>query len=110
MSAKQAISVTLGADNVTWLKGRAGAGGVRSVSEFLDQLVTAARQGGRVGPATTVVGTIDIDASDPLLEGADASLRSMYEMSLGRPLVVREAAARYGTRPAVRRSARKPRG
>ncbi len=66
MSAKQAISVTLGADNVTWLKGRAGAGGVRSVSEFLDQLVTAARQSGRVGPATSVVGTIDIDPSDPL--------------------------------------------
>jgi hypothetical protein len=110
MSGKQAISVTLGADNVTWLKGRAGASGVRSVSEFLDQLVTAARQGGRVGPATTVVGTIDIDSSDPLLEGADAALRLMYETSLGRPLVVREAAARYAVRPAVRRSPKKPRG
>jgi hypothetical protein len=110
MSAKQAISVTLGADNVTWLKGRAGASGVRSVSEFLDQLVTAARQGGRVGPATSVVGTIDIDSSDPLLEGADAALRAMYETSLGRPLVVREAAPRYGRHPARRRFAKKPRG
>jgi hypothetical protein len=109
MSAKQAISVTLGADNVTWLKGRAGAGGVRSVSEFLDQLVTAARQGGRVGPATSVVGTVDIDSSDPLLETADAGLRSMYETSLGRPLV-RAAAARYGVQPARRRSAKKRRG
>jgi hypothetical protein len=110
MSAKQAISVTLGADNVTWLKGRAGAGGVRSVSEFLDQLVTAARQGGRVGPATSVVGTIDIDSSDPLLETADAAVRSIYEASLGRPLIVREAAARYGVQPARRRSVKKPRG
>ena len=109
MSGKQAISVTLGADNVTWLKGRAGAGGVRSVSEFLDQLVTAARQSGRVGTATSVVGTIDIDPSDPWLETADAALRSIYETALGRPLVARAAAARAGVQPARRRSARKPR-
>ena len=110
MSAKQAISVTLGADNVTWLKGRAGAGGVRSVSELLDQLVTAARQAGRVGPATSVVGTIDIDSSDPLLEGADVALRSMYEASLGRPLVARESSARYSVAPTRRRSSKKPGG
>jgi hypothetical protein len=109
MSGKQAISVTLGADNVTWLKGRAGASGVRSVSEFLDQLVTAARQGGREGPATSVIGTIDIDSSDPLLEGADAALRSIYESSLGRPLVAREAPARYSTRLRRRRPAKKSR-
>ena len=108
MSVKQAISVTLGADNVTWLKGRAGAGGVRSVSEFLDQLVTAARQSGRVGPATSVVGTIDIDSSDPWLETADAALQSIYETALGRPLVARAAAARSGV-PARRRSAGKRR-
>ena len=57
--AKQAISVTLEADNLTWLKGRAGAAGLRSVSELLDQLVTAARASGRVGPSRSVVGTID---------------------------------------------------
>jgi hypothetical protein len=33
---KQAISVTLEADNLMWLKGRASATGVRSVSELLD--------------------------------------------------------------------------
>src|SRR5205814_1071073 len=49
--AKQAISVTLDSDNLTWLKGRAGAAGLRSVSELLDQIVTAAREGGRIGPA-----------------------------------------------------------
>ena len=60
--AKQAISVTLEADNLTWLKGRAGAAGLRSVSELLDQLVSAARAAGRTGPARSVVGTIDIAA------------------------------------------------
>jgi hypothetical protein len=110
MTLKQALSVTLGADNVTWLKGRAGAGGVRSVSELLDQLVTAARQSGRVGPAKSVVGTIDIDSSDPSLEGADAAVRSMYEGSLGRPLIVREAPPRYSARPPRGRPAKKARG
>jgi hypothetical protein len=90
---KQAISVTLDADNLTWLKGRAGAAGLRSVSELLDQLVSAARETGRIGPSRSVVGTIDIDASDPLLEGADEAIRGIYETSLGRPLVVKEPAA-----------------
>ena len=93
--AKQAISVTLDADNLTWLKGRAGAAGLRSVSELLDQLVTAARETGRIGPSRSVVGTIDIDANDPLLEGADDVIRGMYETSLRRPLVVREQPAEY---------------
>jgi hypothetical protein len=95
---KQAISVTLDADNLTWLKGRAGAAGLRSVSELLDQLVSAARATGRIGPSRSVVGTIDIDASDPLLEGADDVIRGIYETSLGRPLAVREQPADY--RPA----------
>jgi len=94
--AKQAISVTLDTDNLTWLKGRAGAAGLRSVSELLDQLVTAARESGRIGPSRSVVGTIDIDASDPLLEGADEVVRGMYEASLRRPLMVKEAPVEYG--------------
>jgi hypothetical protein len=93
--AKQAISVTLDTDNLTWLKGRAGAAGLRSVSELLDQLVTAARDSGRVGPSRSVVGTIDIDASDPLLEGADEVVRGIYEASLHRPLMVKEATVEY---------------
>jgi hypothetical protein len=87
---KQAISVTLESDNVTWLKGRAGAAGVRSVSELVDRLVTEARQAGRLGPSRSVVGTIDIDSSDPMLEGADAAVRAVYESSLRRPFAVRE--------------------
>jgi hypothetical protein len=104
--AKQAISVTLDTDNLTWLKGRAGAAGLRSVSELLDQLVTAARESGRIGPSRSVVGTIDIDASDPLLEGADDVVSGIYEMSLRRPLMVKETKAEYRISPRKKR----PRG
>jgi hypothetical protein len=95
--AKQAISVTLEADNLTWLKGRAGAAGLRSVSELLDQLVTAARASGRVGPSRSVVGTIDLDVSDPWLEKADEAVRTMFDTSLGRPLMVKESSPAYGS-------------
>jgi hypothetical protein len=101
---RRAISVTLEADNVTWLKGRAGAAG-ESVSELLDQIVTSARYGAHAGPARSVVGTIDIDSSDPLLEHADALVRAAFETSLGRPLTVHEARAPYGPK----RKTRKPR-
>jgi hypothetical protein len=43
-----------------------------------------------VGPSRSVVGTIDMDASDPLLIAADAAVRGAFERSLGRPLAVRE--------------------
>ena len=93
--AKQAISVTLEADNLTWLKGRAGAAGLRSVSELLDQLVTAARASGSDGHSRSVVGTIDIDAADPWLDGADDALHALFDASLGRPLMVKEASPVY---------------
>ena len=101
--AKQAISVTLEADNLTWLKGRAGAAGLRSVSELLDQLVRAARESGHIGPSRSVVGTIDVDASDPWLEGADDVVRDMFDKSLGRALVVKATSPAYGTRKKARR-------
>src|SRR5687768_18504481 len=82
--ARRAISVTLETDNVAWLKGRAGAAG-ESVSEMLDQLVTAARQGATPGHTRSVAGTIDIDSSDPLLEKADAAVRAAFDTSLRRP-------------------------
>ena len=90
--------MTLERDNITWLKGRAGAAGLRSVSELVDLLVTAARKSGRVGPSRSIVGTIDIDAADPGLDDADATVRALYETSLGRPLVVRERSPEYGSR------------
>jgi hypothetical protein len=92
---RRALSVTLEADNVTWLRGRAGATR-ESVSELLDQIVTAARHGSHAGPARSVVGTIDIDATDPLLEHADALVRAAFDASLGRPLTVHESRASYG--------------
>ena len=94
---KQAISVTLDADNLVWLKGRVGAAGIRSVSELLDQIVSAARTSGHIGPSRSVVGTIDLDASDPWLEGADDAVRGMFDASLRRPLMVKEASPVYGT-------------
>ena len=102
---KQAISVTLDADNLVWLKGRVGAAGIRSVSELLDQIVSAARTSGHIGPSRSVVGTIDLDASDPWLDGADDAVRGMFDASLRRPLMVKEASPVYGT--ARRKKARR---
>lgn len=95
--AKSAISVTLETDNLTWLKGRAGAAGLRSVSELLDQLVTAARASGQVGPARSVVGTIDVDDTDPWLERADEVVQGLFDASLRRPLMVKESSPPYGS-------------
>lgn len=92
--SKQAISVTLDAENLTWLKGRAGAAGLRSVSELLDQIVSAARASGGVGPPRSVVGTIRIDDGDPSLEHADAAIRALFDASLRRPMMVKETPAR----------------
>ena len=105
--ARRAISVTLETDNVAWLKGRAGARR-ESVSELIDQLVTAARQGAHGADPRSVAGTIDIDASDPLLERADAAVRATFEGSLGRPFAVREAKATYRRQGKPRRGARTP--
>ncbi|HKY23097.1 MAG TPA: hypothetical protein VJM31_17920 [Vicinamibacterales bacterium] len=102
---RRAISVTLEHDNVTWLRGRAGAVG-GSVSGLLDRIVTAARQETHTGDARTVAGTIDIDSSDPLLEQADTSLQAAFDASLGRPLAVREQSPAYQ----ARRQTRKTRG
>ena len=99
---KTAISVTLDADNLVWLKGRAAQTGARSVSELLDRFVTAARTAG-AGPARSVVGTIDIAPSDPLLETADAAIRRLFDASLRRPMLARERRGTYRARPAKRR-------
>ena len=96
--SKRAISVTLHQDNLTWLKARAGAVGARSVSDLLDQLVAAARRATPGGSVRSVIGTIDIDASDPLLNGADDVLRTLVDASLKRPTLVKESRVRYGTR------------
>src|SRR5262249_58735526 len=95
--AKAAISVTLDADNLTWLRGRARASGMRSVSELLDRIVAAARAPGGVTPPRSVVGTVEIDPRDPLLERADAALPAMFDSSLSRPLRGKPAPATHRT-------------
>ena len=93
--SKHAISVTLHRDNLTWLKARGRAIGARSVSDLLDQLVSEARRATPGGAVRSVVGTIDIDASDPLLTGADDGLRAMFDVSLRRPTLVKDSRSAY---------------
>jgi len=87
---KKAVSVTLGDENVLWLKARAAARNGRGVSEILDELVTAARASAPAGAVRSVVGTIDIAADDPGLDGADAYVRTTFDRSVARPFAVRE--------------------
>lgn len=104
--SKQAISVTLDSANVTWLKGRAGAAGLRSVSELLDTLVRQARTAGTVGTTRSVVGTVDIDPNDPLLVEADDLVRAAFDRSLRRLAMAKESSPPYR----VQRSRKKSRG
>jgi len=103
---KKAISVTLTQDNLLWLKGQAAATSRGSLSEVLDGLVTEARMGGRAEPASvrSVRGTIDLPDDDAELLHADAYVRTLFETSLRRPLVVREDSALR------RKGAKRPRG
>ena len=93
---KRAISVTLNRDNLTWLKARTAAVGARSVSDLIDQLIGEARRASPGGTVRSVVGTIDIDRADPLLQGADDVLRTIVEGALRRPTVGKESRARSG--------------
>jgi len=98
---KRAISVTIGEDNLLWLKGQAGASTGGSVSEVLDRLVREARTGGRTDAAAirTVVGSVDLPRDDEDLAGADAYVRSVFDQWLARPMQVRERPpARKGKR------------
>ena len=94
--AKKPVSVTIDSDNLLWLRGRALGGKRRSLSEALDEVVRAARLGGGPGEVRSVVGTIDIAASDPDLTGADAEIAALYDASIARPALVREAKPAYG--------------
>jgi len=100
---KRAISVTLEADNLTWLKGRVGAAGKRSVSGLLDQLVTDARRQGSLGPSRSVVGTVTTDPSDPMLDRADEAVRAFFAASLERTPRLSERRGAYRARPPRKR-------
>ena len=95
--------MTLGRENLLWLRGRAARGKRRSLSDTLDEIVTAARLGGQVsGSIRSVVGTVDIPADDAWVEGADEYLRGEVSKSLSRPLVVHESTTRYGKKKSRR--------
>jgi hypothetical protein len=89
---KRAISVTIDETNLLWLKGQAGASASGSVSEVLDRLVQEARTAGRTDAAAvrSVVGSIDLPRDDEDLGEADAYVRSVFDRSLSRPMLVKE--------------------
>ena len=89
---KKAVSVTLGEDNLLWLRGQAAASANGSLSEVLDRLVQDARMSGRtdVKAIRSVAGTIDLPADDADLSGSDSYVRALFDRSLQRPMLVRE--------------------
>jgi len=101
---RKAISVTLGADNLLWLRGQAGVTARGSVSDVLDRIVSRARSDGAGEPdaVRSVVGTIDLPDDDPDLEAANLYVRSVFADSVRRPMLVKERAP-------ARRTARKKR-
>jgi hypothetical protein len=108
---KTPLSVTLDDTNLLWLKGRATGRKKRSLSEALDEILTQARQGGAGADiARSVVGTIDIAGHDPRLEQADAAVRSIFDESVSRPVLVRETPDVYPAPPAKQSGASKRRG
>ena len=94
---RKAVSVTLQADNLLWLRAQATANSRGSLSEVLDSLVTEARAAGRHDARTirSVVGTIDLPEDDPDLETADAFIRSQFDRSVRRPTLVKEPKSKY---------------
>jgi hypothetical protein len=90
---RKAVSVTLHADNLLWLRAQATASAKGSLSEVLDALVTEARAAGRQDAKSirSVVGTIDLPEDDPDLEGADAYIRAQFDRSVKRPVLVKES-------------------
>ena len=101
---KKGISVTLQETNLLWLKSRTLALKGRSLSETLDDLVTAARTNATPAAAIrSVVGTVDVSAFDPDLIEADAYLQSYVNASLARPFLARETPPERARAPRGRR-------
>jgi hypothetical protein len=88
---KQPLSVTLDQDNLLWLRGRAASRKRKSLSDALDEILTAARLGGLpANVSRSVVGTADIAADDPDLTHADVYLRELFSASAAQPRRVHE--------------------
>ncbi len=103
---KLPISVTLGAENLLWLRARTTGTKRRSLSDLLDEIVTAARVAAHGDSIRSVVGTVDLPPDDPDLARAKASLRAEFEASLARPILIHEDKAAYGAVRASKRSKR----
>jgi hypothetical protein len=88
---KKPISITVGIDNLMWLKGQAAVRTNGNVSELIETLIRDARAAGGIDPAaiTSVVGSIDLPDDEALGE-ADSYVKAMFERSLARPMLVRE--------------------
>jgi hypothetical protein len=100
---KAPVSVTLEEDNLLWLRARVTGSKRRSLSEAIDDVVTAARLGGHPAHIRSVVGTVDISASDPGLDEADDYLSSIFHASVSRPFLVRETPPPYGPKKRTKR-------
>ena len=103
---KLPISVTLEAENLLWLRARTTGAKRRSLSDLLDEIVTAARVAAHGDTIRSVVGTVDLPPDDPGLERAKASLRAEVEASLARPILIHEGKATYAGTPPAKRSKR----
>jgi hypothetical protein len=94
---KLPISVTLAAENLLWLRARTTGSKRRSLSDLLDEIVTAARAAAHGDSIRSVVGTVDLPPEDPDLKRAKAEIRAEFETSLARPILIHERKAAYGT-------------
>ena len=109
---KAPVSVTLNTNNLHWLRGRMASRKRRSLSDALDEIVTAARTGASsLETIRSVVGYVVIPAADPDLSGADAYIRTQFAASIDRPLIVHEPKTAFGAarRTGDRVTSRKPR-
>ena len=79
---KKAISVTMEADNLLWLRARTRATGTRSISALLDGLVTGARKAS--GPVTSVVGFVSFPEGEDGLQRGKEEIRELFDRSLSR--------------------------
>src|SRR5688572_3567270 len=97
---RKALSVTLQETNVLWLRGQAAASAKGSVSDLLDRRVTEARVARQIDPGAirSVQGTIDLPDDDAHLAQSDAYVRSLFDASLRRPVLVKEVGPTYGKR------------
>jgi hypothetical protein len=93
---RKPISITIGVENLLWLKGQALATASGTVSGVIDQIITEARQGrARPGTIRSVVGSVRIPDDDPEMIQAKDDVRALVEASLSRSLTG-PAASRTG--------------